>query len=62
MYIDPIWLDDTVFLGYRYVAWWFFINGGAPKQMVYGKSDLEMDENLGYPYFKKPPYEDIMGQ
>ena len=32
------------------------INGGTPKWMVdKGKFHLEMDENWGYPYFRKPP-------
>ena len=34
-----------------------FINGGAPKWMVYqGTSPSNMDDEQGYPYFRKPPY------
>ena len=33
------------------------INGGTPKWMVYsGKAENKMDENWGYPHFRKPPY------
>ena len=36
------------------------INRGTPKWMVYiGKSHLEMDDEQGYPYFRKPPYNTI---
>ena len=33
-------------------------NGGTPHSwMVYkGKSHVEMDDDWGYPYFRKPPY------
>ena len=31
--------------------------GPTPKWLVYtGKSHLEMDDDWGYPYFRKPPY------
>jgi len=37
------------------------INGGTPKWMVYsGKAENKMDENWGYPHFRKPPYGHIM--
>lgn len=33
-------------------------HGGTPKMndLFHGKSQLEMDENWWYPYFRKPPY------
>ena len=32
------------------------MNGYTPKWMVIMESPIEMDENWGYPYFRKPPY------
>ena len=33
------------------------INCGTPKWLVHeGKPHLEMDDDWGYPYFRKPPY------
>ena len=33
------------------------INGGTPIWMEnHGKSPLSMDDDWGYPYFRKPPY------
>ena len=37
------------------------INGGTPKWMVWKeKSDLEMDDDWGYPHFRKPLYGTMM--
>ena len=37
--------------------WGFHKFGGTPKWIVYkGKFQSKMDENRGYPYFRKPPY------
>ena len=35
-----------------------FLEWGFPKKvgLFHGKSHLEMDENWGYPYFRKPQY------
>ena len=41
--------------------WFFSRNGGTPSSLAglfQGKSHLEMDENWGYPHFRKPPYMD----
>ena len=41
----------------------FSRNGGTPSSLAglfQGKSHLEMDENWGYPHFRKPPYMDCL--
>ena len=46
--------NDSLFIA---IIHRFRKKGGSPIWMVYkGKSQLEMDDNWGYPYFRKPPY------
>ena len=46
------YLDDDYVIGRG-----IFINGGTRKWMLYNwTSQSKMDDNWGYPHFRKPPY------
>ena len=43
----PVVMDDIDILG---------VSRNTPKWLVYRDNPIEMDENWGYPYFRKPPF------